>query len=58
MAEAEDHLRETAAAGVAAGMTEIEAQEAAISAFGSVRAVVRAHQTKPGNLVKGRTPRR
>ena len=34
VAEAEDHLRETAAAGVAAGMTELEAQEAAISAFG------------------------
>ena len=55
VAEAEDHLRETAAAGVAAGMTELEAQEAAISAFGSVRAVVRAHQAEPGHLVKGRT---
>jgi hypothetical protein len=43
VAEAEDHLRETAVAGVAIGMTETEAQEAAISAFGSVRAVVRAH---------------
>lgn len=55
VAEAEDHLRETAAAGVAAGLTDLEAQEAAISAFGSVRAVVRAHQSEPGHLVKGRT---
>lgn len=57
VAEAEDHLRETVAAGLAAGLTERAAQEAAISAFGSVRAVVRAHATRPGNLVKGRTPR-
>ena len=56
VAEAEDHLRETAAAGLAAGMTEREAQEAAISAFGSVRAVVRAHESTPGHLVKGRSP--
>ncbi len=55
VAEAEDHLRETAAVGLAAGLAEREAQEAAISAFGSVRAVVRAHETTPGNLVKGRT---
>ena len=40
LAEAEDHLRETAAAGRAVGMTEREAQEAAISSFGPVRAVV------------------
>jgi hypothetical protein len=40
LAEAEDHLRETAAAGLAIGMSEREAQEAAISAFGSVRAFV------------------
>jgi HAAS domain-containing protein len=44
VAEAEDHLRETAAAGRAIGMTDIEAQEAAISAFGPVRAVTRAHR--------------
>jgi hypothetical protein len=44
LAEGEDHLRESAEAGVAIGMTEREAQEAAISAFGSVRAVVRAHR--------------
>ncbi len=56
VAEAEDHLRETTTVGLAAGLTEREAQEAAISAFGSVRAVVRAHETTPGNLVKGRTP--
>lgn len=41
--EAEDHLRESAAAGVAAGLTEAEAQQAAIASFGSVRAVVGAH---------------
>jgi hypothetical protein len=45
LAEAEDHLRESVAAGLRAGLTEIEAQEAAISSFGSVRAVVRAHQS-------------
>jgi HAAS len=47
LAEAEDHLRESAAAGVAIGMREREAQEAAISAFGSVRAVLRAHNLRP-----------
>ena len=46
LAEAEDHLRETVAAGLAVGMTEREAQQAAISSFGPVRAVVRAHQTR------------
>ena len=44
LAEAEDHLRESVAAGLAIGMTETAAQEAAISAFGPVRAVVRAHR--------------
>jgi hypothetical protein len=43
IAEAEDHLREATAAGVEAGLPEHEAQEAAISSFGSVRAVLRAH---------------
>jgi hypothetical protein len=43
LAEAEDHLRETVTAGLAAGLTEREAQEAAISSFGSVGAVIRAH---------------
>jgi len=47
LAEAEDHLRESVAAGVAIGMSERAAQEAAISAFGSVRAVVRAHNLRP-----------
>jgi hypothetical protein len=45
-AEAEDHLRETAAAGMAIGMTELEAQQAAISSFGPVRAVTRAHRRR------------
>ena len=48
LAEAEDHLRECVAAGRAAGLTETEAAEAAISSFGTVRAVVRAHQTRRG----------
>jgi hypothetical protein len=55
VAEAEDHLRTTASDGLATGMTEHEAQQAAISAFGSVRAVVRAHESGPGNLIKGRS---
>jgi hypothetical protein len=46
MAEAEDHLRETEHAGLAVGLTEMEAQAAAISAFGSVTAVVRAHRAR------------
>ena len=50
LAEAEDHLRETAAAGREVGMTEREAQEAAISSFGPVRAVVRAHRAHRGWL--------
>jgi hypothetical protein len=56
VAEAEDHLRETAACGLATGMTEHEAQLAAISAFGSVTAVVRAHASRPAGFIKGRTP--
>lgn len=51
LAEAEDHLRESAAGGLAIGMTETEAQEAAISAFGPVGAVVRAHRAKRVPLV-------
>jgi hypothetical protein len=50
VAEAEDHLRETAAAAMAVGMTEREAQEAAISTFGPVRAVVHAHRTRRGQV--------
>jgi HAAS domain-containing protein len=56
VAEAEDHLREDAACGLAAGMAEHEAQDAAISAFGSISAVVRAHATRPANFIRGRTP--
>ena len=48
LAEAEDHLRESVAAGRAAGLTETEAAEAAIYSFGTVRAVVRAHQNPRG----------
>ncbi|MGH3159583.1 MAG: permease prefix domain 1-containing protein, partial [Streptosporangiaceae bacterium] len=56
VAEAEDHLRETAACGLATGMTEHEAQQAAISAFGSIAAVVRAHASRPAGFMRGRTP--
>ncbi len=48
LAEAEDHLRESVAAGLTAGLTGTEAAEAAISSFGTVRAVARAHQTPRG----------
>jgi hypothetical protein len=50
VAEAQDHLRESVAAGLAIGMTAREAQEAAISAFGPVRAVVRAHR-RPASVL-------
>lgn len=43
LAEAEDHLRESVTDGLAAGLTQAEAEEQAVSSFGSVRAVVRAH---------------
>ncbi|MGE5137268.1 MAG: permease prefix domain 1-containing protein [Gemmatimonadota bacterium] len=46
LAEAEDHLREGMAEGLAAGMTGREAAGHAISSFGSVRAVVRAHERR------------
>jgi hypothetical protein len=46
LAEAEDHLRESVAEGLAGGLTEREAQEHAVSSFGSVRAVVRAHDAR------------
>ena len=46
VAEAEDHLRETVAVGLAIGMTELEAHQAAISSFGPVRAVLRAHRRR------------
>ena len=48
VAEAEDHLRESMAAGLAAGLTETAAVDAGITSFGTVRAVVRAHQTPRG----------
>src|SRR6202012_95178 len=54
--EADDHLRETVACWLAAGMTEHEAQLAAISAFGSVTAVVHAHASRPAGFIRGRTP--
>ncbi|HEX8007518.1 MAG TPA: permease prefix domain 1-containing protein, partial [Trebonia sp.] len=50
LAEAEDHLREAVAAGLAVGMSEREAQEAAISSFGAVRTVVRAHHIRKGRV--------
>jgi hypothetical protein len=46
LAEAEDHLREGVTEGQAAGLSEREAAEHAISSFGSVRAVVRAHERR------------
>jgi hypothetical protein len=48
LVEAEDHLRAATDAGVAAGLTEIEAQRAAIARFGPVSAIVYAHQTRHG----------
>jgi len=53
LAEAEDHLRESVAAGLAIGMSEREAQQAAISAFGPVPAVVRAHTFRSRQLAAG-----
>src|SRR5580700_3342096 len=50
LVEAEDHLREAAAAGTAAGLTETEAQQAAITGFGPVRVIVRAHLTRHGRV--------
>ena len=48
LVEAEDHLRAATDVGVAAGLTEIEAQRAAIARFGPVSAIVYAHQTRHG----------
>lgn len=50
LAEAEDHLREAVSDGLAAGLTRAEAEEQAISGFGSVRAVVRAHDRAAGRF--------
>jgi hypothetical protein len=46
VAEAEDHLRESVAAGRAAGLDEAAAERAAVAAFGPVKQVARAH--RPG----------
>lgn len=56
VAEAEDHLRETVASALEAGLTQEEAELAAISAFGSVQAVVRAHADHPSLRLSGRGP--
>jgi len=48
LVEAEDHLRAATDVGVAAGLTEIEAQRAAIARFGPVSAIAYAHQTRHG----------
>jgi hypothetical protein len=48
LVEAEDHLRAATAAGMAEGLTEAEAQQAAITGFGPVREIVYAHQTRHG----------
>jgi hypothetical protein len=50
LVEAEDHLRAATADGVAAGLTEREAQRAAIARFGPVSAIVYAHQTRHGRV--------
>lgn len=52
LAEAEDHLREAMAEAVASGLSEREAAEYAISSFGPVSAVVRAHARR-GELFPG-----
>ena len=44
VAEAEDHLRESAAARQTAGLDEEAAQRAAVAAFGPVKQVIRAHR--------------
>jgi hypothetical protein len=50
LVEAEDHLRAATAEGVAAGLTEQEAQRQAIARFGPVSAIVYAHQTRHGRV--------
>lgn len=51
LVEAEDHLRAATAAGMAEGLTEAEAHQAAIAGFGPVREIVYAHQTRHGRRV-------
>lgn len=50
LVETEDRLRAATAAGVAAGLTETEAQRAAIARFGPVSAIVYAHQSRHGRV--------
>jgi hypothetical protein len=50
LVEAEDHLRAATAAKMADGLTEQQAQQAAIAAFGPVHAIVYAHQTRNGRM--------
>ena len=50
LVEAEDHLRAATAAGMAEGLSEREAQQAAIAGFGPVREIVYAHQTRHGRV--------
>jgi hypothetical protein len=50
LVEAEDHLRAATAAGMAKGLTEREAQQAAVAGFGPVREIVYAHQTRHGRV--------
>ncbi len=50
LVEAEDHLRAATAAGMAEGLTERAAQQAAIAGFGPVRAIIYAHQTRHGRV--------
>jgi len=50
LVEAEDHLRAATADGVAAGLTQQEAQRAAVARFGPVSAIVYAHQTRHGRV--------
>jgi hypothetical protein len=49
VAEAEDHLRESAAAREAGGVSAMAAQRAAVAAFGPVKRVTRAHRPLPSD---------
>jgi hypothetical protein len=49
VAEAEDHLRESAAAREATGLSAMAAQRAAVAAFGPVKRVTRAHRPQPSD---------
>ena len=54
LAEAQDHLYESVAAGLSVGMTQREAEAAAISSFGSVPAVIGAHAAARSPFIKPR----